>query len=148
MFMDFDYLSDGIVDLKIQQKIPANDEKGLVPAYAYTIHQHGLPDEIGHINIRIGNNDKLYFGGHIGYSVEEKFRGHHYAASACKLIFQVAKAHGMEKISITCNPENIASRKTCERAGAKFIRIVDLPPDNDMFLRGERQKCIYEIELR
>ncbi|MNY80412.1 hypothetical protein D3C86_2214330 [compost metagenome] len=53
----------------------------------------------------------------------------------------------MEKIIITCNPDNEPSRKTCEYIGANLIEIVDLPPHDDMYQEGERQKCIYEWVL-
>ena len=46
------------------------------------------------------------------------------------------------------NPENTASRRTCEFAGGVLEGIVELPPDNDMYLEGERQKCIYRFSLR
>ena len=46
---------------------------------------------MGRCALRIGYNDSLYYVGHIGYSVYEKYRGHHYAAKACKLLFLLAK---------------------------------------------------------
>lgn len=147
-FLDFDYMSDGEIDLIIKGKIPANDKIGYVPIYDYKITQHGSDLEIGHINIRIGYNEKIFFGGHIGYGINEDYRGKHYAAKACEILKQVALAHGLEKLIITCNPENIASRKTCERIGGSLTEIVDLPKDNDMYIEGERSKCIYEIMLR
>jgi len=147
-FLDYDYLSDGEIDLLIEGKIPANLEKGFVPVYLYKIVLHGSADKIGAINIRIGNNTNIYYAGHIGYRIDKNFRGNHYAAKACTIVKKVAVAHKLEKIIITCNPENIASRKTCERIGAILKEIIDLPVDNYMYINGERQKCIYELELK
>ncbi len=96
------------------------------------------------IGTRIGYNENLYYGGHIGYRVEENYRGNNYASKACKIIKDVAIAHGMNRLIITCNPENYPSRKTCEKAGLKLKEIVDLPPYNELYLEGERQECIYE----
>lgn len=59
----------------------------------------------------------------------------------------VAIAHGMDKIIITCNPDNIASRRTCEKAGLVLNEIVKLPEHNDMYQEGERHKCIYECRI-
>jgi predicted acetyltransferase len=143
-FKDFDYLTDGVIDLLIEEKSPANDEKGFVPAYKYKIVLHNLKDSIGGIDIRIGYNENLYFGGHIGYRINELNRGRGYAAKACKIISQVAIAHEMDRLIITCNPVNMASRRTCEKAGLKLKEIVDLPNYNEMYLEGERKKCIYE----
>ena len=97
---------------------------------------------------RSGHNESVYYGGNIGYRVHPAHRGRHYAGKACLLLFQLAEKHGMEYLYITCNPENMASRKTCEFAGGVLEGIVELPPDNDMYLEGERQKCIYRFSLR
>ncbi|MEG1257218.1 GNAT family N-acetyltransferase [Clostridium sp.] len=143
-FKDFDYLTDGEIDLKIEEKIPANEEKGYVPAYKYRITLHGSDDSIGAIDIRIGYNENLYYGGNIGYRIEETYRGNNYASKACKIIKSIAIAHGMNRIIITCNPNNFPSRKTCEKAELKLKDIVDLPPHNQLYQDGERQACIYE----
>ncbi len=105
-------------------------------------------DSIGAIDIRIGYNENLYYGGHIGYRVEENYRGNNYASKACKIIKDVATAHGMNRLIITCNPDNYPSRKTCEKVGLKLKEIVDLPPYNELYLDGERQECIYEWILK
>ncbi|HEY8364570.1 MAG TPA: hypothetical protein VIK84_03275 [Haloplasmataceae bacterium] len=39
-FHDFNYLTDGEIDLIIDEKVPANDKKGYVPAYKYFITLH------------------------------------------------------------------------------------------------------------
>lgn len=147
-FKDFDYLTDGKINLLIEDKVPANEEKGYVPAYKYRITLHNSPDSIGFIDIRIGNNEGVYYGGHIGYAIDESSRGNSYASKACRLIKQVAVAHGMDTLFITCNPDNYPSRRTCEKAGLKLKQIVDLPINNEMYLEGERQKCQYEWNLK
>src|SRR5262249_656495 len=102
----------------------------------------------GYIALRVGNVPSIVlYAGHIGYRVESAFRGHHYAARSCKLLLPLARSHGLNPLWITSNPDNFASRRTCELAGAKLVEIVDLPVDNDMFLSGERQKCRYRIDL-
>ena len=147
-FKDFDFLTDGEIDLRIEEKSPASDEKGYVPAYKYRITLHNSEDSIGNIDIRIGYNENTYYGGHIGYGIDEAYRGKSYASKACRIIKQVAIAHGMDRLIITCNPDNWASRRTCEKAGLKLKEIADLPQHNEMYLEGERQKCIFEWILR
>ncbi|MBI2851214.1 MAG: GNAT family N-acetyltransferase [Chloroflexi bacterium] len=123
-------------------------EKGFVPAYWFDIRLAGRPERIGRVDLRIGNTSHLIlYGGHIGYSVNTEHRGHRYAARACSLIKPVAVAHGLKTLWITCNPDNIASRRTCEIIGCKLIEIIDLPADTDMYQRGERQKCRYRWDL-
>lgn len=103
---------------------------------------------MGVCNLRIGHNEKVYYGGNIGYSIEEKYRGKHYAGKACLLLFELAKRHSMDYLYITCNPDNYASRKTCEFAGGVLEGIVTLPEGNDMREKdGELEKCIYKFTL-
>ncbi|MCB2300032.1 GNAT family N-acetyltransferase [Clostridium tagluense] len=147
-FKDFDFLTDGEIDLKIEEKTPSNDEKGYVPAYKYKITLHNSNDSIGNIDIRIGYNENIYYGGHIGYEIDKAYRGKSYASKACRIIKQVAISHGMDKVIITCDPYNWTSRRTCEKMGLKLKEIADLPPHNLMYLEGERQKCIFEWILR
>ena len=102
---------------------------------------------MGVCDLRIGHNDKLYYGGNIGYRIDEEYRGNHYAGKACLLLFELAQKHGLEYLIITCNPDNYPSRKTCAYAGGKLLEIATLPEGNDMRMRGETEKCIYQFEL-
>jgi tagatose 1,6-diphosphate aldolase len=53
----------------------------------------------------------------------------------------------MKTLWITCNPDNYASRRTCERLGAEMVEIVPLPSNNVLYQRGEREKCRYRLDL-
>ena len=131
MFIHTGFLKDNEIQLILEKTADGNNKKEWVPAYY-------LP---------IGHNDKLYYGGNIGYSIYEKYRGNHYAGKACQLLFKLAKKHELQYLIITCNPDNYASRKTCEYAGGKLLEITRLPEDNDMRDKGETEKCIYKFTL-
>lgn len=146
-FKHFERISGNEIDLLISEWAPGDLDKGWVPAYKYFIVLGGTTQEVGVIDLRVGYQESLYYGGHIGYCVDEAFRGKHFAGKGCLLLRQVALAHKMNKIYITCNPENFPSRKTCEYVGAKLKEIVNLPKYNDMYQRGERQVCVYEWNL-
>lgn len=143
-FKDFDYLTDGEIDLRIEEKTPADEEKGFVPEYDYRITLHNSNENIGAIDIRIGHNENTYYGGNIGYSIEATYRGNNYASKACKIIKDVAIAHGMNRLIISCSPDNYPSRKTCEKAGFKLKEIADLPSYHELYQVGKQQMCIYE----
>jgi len=146
-FLDTDDLKTGEIFLRLAKKTPADGEKQLVPAYHFTICRTLDGQAVGECNLRIGHNDRLYYGGNIGYRVDEPYRGNHYAGKACLLLFKLAEKHGMKTLIITCNPENRASARTCEYTGAVLEEIARLPEDHDMYQRGERQVCIYRITL-
>ncbi|WP_409294149.1 GNAT family N-acetyltransferase [Peribacillus sp. SCS-26] len=132
------------IDLIVEKRLQGDPKRSWVPTYFYHIVESGSDIPIGKIDLRIGFNENTYYGGNIGYSVKEAHWGHHYAGKACLLIRQAAIAHGLDKVIITCNPDNIPSRKTCEYIGARLIEIVPLPPYNEQYLRGEKEKCIFE----
>ena len=147
MFHNTDDLRTDEIYLKLTETLGENKEKGYVLAYCFTICRTCDDTEVGICNLRVGHNRNTYYGGNIGYGIDEPYRGNHYAGKACLLLFELAKRHQMEYLLITCSPENIASRKSCEFAGCILECIVDLPPDNDRYLEGDRQKCIYRFEL-
>ena len=134
------------VCLKLAGRREADAEKGYVPALHFAVC---LPDgrEVGCCDLRLGHNENTYYGGNIGYEIRPEYRGHHYAAKACRLLFGLARQLGMERLIITCSPENAASRKTCEAAGCTLKTVAALPPGQEMYREGQREKCIYSIDL-
>jgi tagatose 1,6-diphosphate aldolase len=85
--------------------------------------------------------------GHLGYNVYTPARGNRYAERACRLILPLARAHGMKTLWVTCNPDNVASRRTCERLGCTLAEIVSTPPGHTLHQRGELQKCRFRLDL-
>jgi predicted acetyltransferase len=147
-FHDPGKLIDRDLELVLVEKYPGNPAINYVPAYKFKMTLVGQDEGIGRIELRVGNIDHIVmYAGHIGYGVELEHRGHRYAARACRLLLPLAQSHGLDAVWITCNPDNIASRRTCELAGAELVEIVDLPEDTDMCREGERQKCRYRIGL-
>lgn len=146
MFFDTSFLKDEEISLVLERTAAANPERGWVPAYYFAIRNKDGA-KIGECDLRVGHNENTYYGGNIGYSINEEYRGHHYAGKACLLLFELAKRHNMDYLIISCNPDNFASRKTCEYAGGKLSEIAELPEGNDMRSNGETEKCIYKFML-
>ena len=146
MFLDTSDLKDGEIFLRLDRTCDAQPEKRWLPAYYFDIC---LSDgtKIGNCDLRIGHNDKTYIGGNIGYVINEPYRGHHYAAKACALLFRQARKHQMEYLIITCVPENTASSRTCQIAGGRYIETADIPEDNEMYAEGKRKVMVYRFEL-
>lgn len=146
-FINTDFLESDEIKLVVARLDDGDPEKNWVPAYHFFIC-NSQGDRMGECDLRIGYNDKLYYGGHIGYRVYEDYRGSHFAAKACKLLFSLAKRHGMDYLYITCNPDNMPSRKTCEYLHGDLLEIAVLPEDNDMRVYdGETEKCIFRFSL-
>lgn len=147
-FLEPGELVDGDLELRVAARVPADPRKGFVPAYEFTMTFRDSGSPVGGIRLRLGDSEFLVkYAGQIGYNVDEPHRGHRYAARSCRLLIPLARSHGFKELWITCNPENIASRRTCELVGAEFVEVVALPSDCDMYERGERLKCRYRLRL-
>lgn len=141
-------LIDDDLELVLDDRYHGDPVREYVPAYRFKMMRTGRNREVGRIELRVGDSDHIVtYAGHIGYRVFPRYRGHHYAARSCRLLMPLARSHGLTVLWITANPDNYASRRTCELAGCTFVEIVDLPADTDMYQMGERQKCRYRLDL-
>ena len=147
-FFDPGKLIDDELELVLVEKIPVQPEKKYDPSYRFEMRNTTTKELMGYVHLRINYKYNLYYAGNIGYGVDEKYRGHHYAARASKLLFNLARKHGLKEVWLSCNPDNLASRHTIESIGGKLIEVVDLPEDNEMRIKnGETKKCRYKIDL-
>jgi len=120
-----------------------------VPAYYFRMIHARSGEEVGSINLRVASTLHIeLYAGHVGYGVHPAQRGHRYAARALRLLIPLAREHGLNSLWITCDPENIASRRSCEIAGAEFVEIVDVPETCIIHRSGHKQKCRYRLDLR
>jgi tagatose 1,6-diphosphate aldolase len=137
-----DGLTAGDVILRFNQIVPGDTSRDFVPYYHFRIVTSGGCD-VGHINFRVGDTEHVRLvAGHIGFEVDERFRGHGYARQACNAIAPLVRTV-YETVLITCDPDNFPSRRTIERLGAVFIDEVAVPPHEPAFQRGIRRKRRY-----
>lgn len=137
---------DGDLTLSLSERAPFNPSTGWAPTYRFDLLSRGK--RAGSISLRVANTPEIVlYLGHIGYGVDEPFRGRRYAARACRLLLPLARYHHLDPLWITCNPDNWASRRSCELAGGVMVEIVDVPPENSLYQRGETRKCRYRLDL-
>src|SRR5438045_799243 len=109
-----DDLKDGNLTVRLREFFPGDPFKNLVPAYLFDMLSPA-GERMGNIDLRLGDtNFLIMYAGQFAYGVDPQFRGHHFAARSCRLILPLARAHGMDPVWITCNPDNLASRRACE----------------------------------
>ena len=119
-----------------------------VPTYRFRMVHAQTSEELGSINLRLGSTPHLVlYAGHIGYSVHPAHQGHRYAARSLRLLIPFAENLGYTSLWITCDPENLSSRRTAERAGAEFVGIVDVPASCISHQSGHKQKCRYRLDI-
>ncbi|GFE67353.1 GNAT family N-acetyltransferase [Litoreibacter roseus] len=60
--------------------------------------------------------------GHIGYAVVPWRRGEGLATAALRAMLPEARDVGLSRLTITTDPENLASRRVIEKNGGQFVR--------------------------
>jgi RimJ/RimL family protein N-acetyltransferase len=129
----------------------AGDNAGATTIPRWANGRAGSPPPLqiaGGIGLRIGQTPdiELYLG-NIGYNVQPFARGNHYAERACRLLKPLALAHGIRPLWITCNPDNIPSRRTCERLGCVAVETLQLPLGHALRVRGDREKIRFRWDI-
>lgn len=147
-FLEPGRLVEGDLELALAEQADGDPARGLVPSYRFEMRLAGTRTRVGDVDLRIGDtHDLVTYGGHLGYSVLPRYRGNRYAARSCALLLPLAREHGMGRLWITCNPANVASKRTCEILGAELVETVDVPEGITAYRKGERQKLRYKLEL-
>jgi len=140
--------SDGELTLRVTSTSGADEAKGYVPMYVFDIVRLGDGATVGEIDLRLGYVRNTYFGGNVGYCVREEYRGNGYAGKACKLIFAVARAHGMPYLIISCRESNVPSRKTLERLNGTLLATGVPAAYSALYRDGAREAhCVFRFDL-
>lgn len=138
LFADFAALADETVALQLL------DRRDDVPAYYFAIELRGSGAPVGRILLRLDSDPSIrLYAGNIGYEVDRAHRGRGHAARAIGLLRPIAAFHRVAELWIVTSPDNLASRRTVERAGAEYVDTRPMPPDSELFARGMLQACRY-----
>ena len=96
---------------------------------------------IGRIHIRHELNEYLFkYGGHIGYYIKPSKRNMGYGKKILELSLIEAKELGLTKVLVTCDDDNLGSKKIIEANGGMLENKVGKGI-------GKSQTCRYWIEL-
>lgn len=140
--------SDGEIALRVSSFSGPDEKKGYVPMYRFDIVRIAEGVKVGEADLRLGYVRNTYFGGNVGYSVLPEHRGHGYAQKAVRLIFDVARAHGMPYLIISCRAENEASRKTLENLKGTLLETGVPPMYSALYQDGVHDpSCIFRFDL-
>jgi predicted acetyltransferase len=136
----------GDVQLQIVEVYQSPDSPWEVPAYRFNILEKD--QKAGTISFRVSGNERLVrYAGHIGFGIDEKFRGRRLAGNAVKLILPLSASYGIKPLWLGCNPDNFASMQVMSWLGATYVETIDLPPDYERYYSlGERQKRRYRLD--
>lgn len=130
-------LHDDVVELRLIRILGPADARPAAaqfaanaPEYRFAIHRMSDGLRVGRIHLRITHDDVILRAlGHVGYAVDEAHQRQGYATRAVRLIQQLAGVHAMTPLWILIAPDNVASRRTVERAGFHLVDIIDASPE-------------------
>ena len=103
---------------------------GRVPESLFWLIGDDHQTYIGRVSIRHNLNERLrIIGGHIGYEIRPSLRKQGYGLLICKLGLEQAWKLGLRRVMVTCDEDNIASRKIIEANGGILdsCEVVDKP---------------------
>ena len=137
------HFTNGEIDLRLSSEDVYNEEYGIQDGYVFYIYKHHGLHKMGYVSLRLGESPSLYYLGHIGYRIDPLYRGYGYARQACELLRPLLREHGLRTVVITTDPDNTASRRTCEHLGCVLESIADVPQEYRVLCSGSEQKCRY-----
>ena len=109
---DFEAFAQGLNERAEGKRLP----EGYVPDSIFWLIDNG--EFIGDVRIRHRLTDHLLqVGGHIGYYICAAKRRKGYGTQILRLALQKAKELGIDRVLITCDETNVASRRIIEKNG-------------------------------
>lgn len=131
-----------LIDVSNDYELPG------IEALLYDIYVPELDRVVGRCEFRNETGRDLWYYGQIGYVIYPPYRGHRFAYHACVEMFKdIKEKKGLQEFLITCNPDNIPSKKTIKNLGGVYLTTVDIPEDHELYDLKEYQKEIYVISL-
>src|SRR5262249_50667632 len=108
-FHDPGKLVDDDLLLVLTETEAGDPTKAFARTYDFAIGVACHTQPAGRMSLRIWPSEYLIrYVGHVAYSVAPEFRGHRYAARACKLLLPLAGRHGLRSLCLGCRPRNLS----------------------------------------
>lgn len=109
--------------MDVKNKRQGINNHGVKEIFYFAIENNKI---VGHGSIRINpeSDENYMIYGHIMYGVVPSKRKLGYGTEICRLLIEKAKKLGIEKIIITCNEDNVASKKIIMNNNGEFFESV------------------------
>ena len=144
LFHPYALLTGEGLELRLRERTTRDRRQGIRENIIYDICPPGVP-YAGYVSLRLGESPEIFYLGHIGYRVEEPFRGQGLAARAVRALLPLMVHEGLRSLSITTDTDNLPSRKTCENLGCILESIVPVPRRYRALCMNSPAKCRYVL---
>lgn len=145
-------LRDDVIELRLLRVLGPEDAESrrveerflaVTSECRFAIHRREDGARVGRIHLRLTDDATILRAvGHAGYEVAEPHRQRGYAARALLVIRQLARHYRVAPLWVLIAPENVASRRTAERAGLALVDIVAAEPEA-LAMGLEAELCRY-----
>lgn len=133
--------TDGGIDLTIPKDFEEYDNN-------FDIYLHNTNEFVGTIWYDEGNDKEFVkYYGNVGYKIKEEYRGNKYALKALKLLKDIMLDDDVKTMIFSILPENIASRKTAEKFGARILCYRPVPKKHKLYNIEGSLLVIYKFEM-
>lgn len=110
------------------QKDRAKLKPGKVPGSDFWLVDNN--EFIGRLSLRYELNENLLkVGGHIGYEIRPSKRRQGYGTEILRLGLEKARELDLHKVLVTCDEDNIGSKKIIEHNGGKLENAIEIEGD-------------------
>ncbi len=118
---DFAAYLQYLQDQKDRSKLPSH----LVPASEFWLIDND--EYVGRLSLRHELNEALLtWGGHIGYEIRPSKRKRGYGKAILRLSLEKARERGLHRVLVTCDEDNIGSKKIIEYNGGKLENAISV----------------------
>lgn len=125
MLDEYETGTNWLTNLELYKQKKTLPNKEHVPSFQYLLIRKSDNQLIGMSNIRTELNGYLLkFGGHIGYSIAPNERRKEFGYFLLFSTLEEAKRIGIEKVLVTCDHDNLGSRKIIEANNGVLENIV------------------------
>lgn len=132
----YDLYKDALVNFEVYLKTLKNRKNGIALSKGdiatSTYWLIAKEEVVGVFRLRHQEDE---FAGHIGYDISPEHRNRGYGQKILKFALEKAVDFGLKEVILTCNTENVASKKIIEKSKGEYLGDIFDEEENEHLYR-------------